>query len=165
MKNEMVCNVCKNSLAGKDYKVISLRGVNHSSDTAKNGLRVCCACLASWTPDDFSGKEKKNDVKARITVNFKALSDNTKGELMRSHFINDNCTDWINGTGSIKRTLNKLSKLHYSHDCNIAHAIVEIIVDGETYFNVYKPSEFKAARFDRLESFAGRERNGFLPVK
>lgn len=165
MKNEMLCNVCHNSLVNKEYKTISLRGVNHSSDTAKNGLRICCNCLESWTADNFNGTEKKNDVRAKLYVNFKTLSDNTKGELMRSHFINDTCTDWINGTGSIKRTLNKLSKLHYSHECNIVNAVVEIIVNNEKYFNVYKPSEFKSARFDRLESFAGRERNGFMLVK
>lgn len=165
MKNEFKCNVCHNSLEGKQYKTISLRGVNHSSDTAKNGLRICCNCLTSWTPDGFEGKEKKNGVKAKITVSFKTLSDNTRGELIRSHFVNEHSTDYLNGTGSIKRTMNKLSKLHYTHECKIDFALVEIIVNDKQYINAYKPSEFKAARFDRLESFAGRERNGFELVK
>lgn len=163
MKNN--CYVCGMYLNGKDYKVISLRGVNHSSDTAVNGVRICKNCLKSWTPDGFTGEEKKNGIEAKITVNFKKLTDNARQELRVSHFINDTQTDWMNGTGSIKRTMNKLSKMHYGDkSCTIDNVIVEICINGSKWFNVYKPNELKNARLALLDRAKNREEAGFIQV-
>lgn len=165
ISNCRVCHVCRKDLENTSYKVVSLRGVNKSSDTAVNGVAICANCLENWTPDAFEGSEKLNGIKAKITVDFKKLSDNARAELIVSHFVNENGTDWMNGTGSIKRTCNKLSKLHYTHECFINSVLVEIeLANGSRYFNVYKPNELKGARFAKLDSPTNRERNGFLPV-